>query len=82
MEYHEECQYPPRPYVNGQCDNTDPCDPTNIKEGGACTTTVQPNTPTELPRVGAHFEINWWVIFFIFVIGFIIIGMYNNNRKS
>lgn len=26
------CQYPMRPLVNGQCDNSDPCDPTTIKD--------------------------------------------------
>lgn len=33
----EQCQYPTRPLVNGQCDNSDPCDPTRIKiDGGKC----------------------------------------------
>lgn len=26
------CQYPTRPLVNGSCDNSDPCDPTTIKD--------------------------------------------------
>lgn len=26
------CQYPTRPLVNGACDNSDPCDPTTIKD--------------------------------------------------
>lgn len=31
------CQYPTRPLnPDGSCDNSDPCDPTNIKNGGAC----------------------------------------------
>lgn len=28
----EQCQYPTRPLVNGQCDNSDPCDPTTLKD--------------------------------------------------
>lgn len=30
------CQYPVRPLVHGKCDNSDPCDPENIKSGGYC----------------------------------------------
>ncbi len=68
MENHEECQYPNRPYTNGQCDNTDPCDPTNIKDGGACTAT-QPDTPKQLPKVGSKFSIVEPLVFaIIFVI--------------
>lgn len=26
------CQYPTRPLANGECDNSDPCDPTTIKD--------------------------------------------------
>lgn len=26
------CQYPLRPLINGQCDNSDPCDPTTLKD--------------------------------------------------
>jgi hypothetical protein len=31
----DECQYPNRDNSGG-CDNSDPCDPENIKNGGAC----------------------------------------------
>ncbi len=30
--YSMQCQYPTRPLVNGQCDNSDPCDPETIKD--------------------------------------------------
>lgn len=49
------CEYPNRPLINNQCDNSDPCDPTTIKEdtGGSCTPepVVIPTPVVETPPV-------------------------------
>lgn len=43
----EQCMYPVRPLVDGQCDNTDPACPETIKiDGGNCN---KPAVPTVTP---------------------------------
>jgi hypothetical protein len=47
----EDCQYPTRDNSGG-CDNSDPCDPENIKNGGACKdepSPIAPVAPTPQP---------------------------------
>lgn len=53
------CQYSERELVNGQCDNSDPCDPERIKiDGGKCIDdpTIKPEQkepikePTDKPK--------------------------------
>lgn len=50
------CQYPTRPLVNGQCDNSDPCDPATVKDpglGGNCAKSPEPATEEfEQPILG------------------------------
>lgn len=47
----EQCQYPTRPLVNGQCDNSDPACPETIKEdGGNCGVSTSPSVPKD-PQV-------------------------------
>lgn len=42
------CQYPTRPLINGECDNSDPCDPTLIRfNGGQCITNVKGESDTK-----------------------------------
>lgn len=46
-----QCQYSERPLVNGQCDNSDPCDPTTIKDPvlhGNCAPEIKNEVKTEV----------------------------------
>lgn len=52
-----DCQYPTRPLVDGQCDNSDPCDPMTLKDlvlHGDCADPVV--MPEKLPTVGSSQE--------------------------
>lgn len=47
----QQCQYPQRPLnPDGSCDNSDPCDPANIKNGGACKDPSQDNCSQTNPQ--------------------------------
>lgn len=49
----EDCQYPQRPLVNGNCDNSDPCDPTTLKTPGLwgkCKPVQEPEKPFVIPE--------------------------------
>lgn len=48
----QQCQYPERPLVNGECDNSDPCDPSTTKDPvlhGDCADKPKP-TPQPEPQ--------------------------------
>lgn len=62
-ESNPNCQYSERELVNGQCDNSDPCDPERIKiDGGKCADdpTIKPEQkepvtqPTQPPEEKTH----------------------------